>query len=164
MCVQVVQFKEMTEAGFAAAGAANRQDFLPALRLLDVFGRTRKKLAGLAKARHQFGQSLVDEYRRRRHHSDNEEEEAPAPRTVIGDLLREQARSPESHDDVVVRTVCMVSQQVVAHVTRLRAWHVKHAHHVDMADRTVAALLRMHAFFWLQIRPMCPALATCIVR
>lgn len=103
-CVQVLQFKEMTEAGFAAAGAANRQDFLPALRLLDL-GRTRKRLAGLAKARHQFGQSLVDEYRRR--HPGTVEEET-APRTVIGDLLRE--RSPESHDDVVIRTVCLVSQ------------------------------------------------------
>jgi len=30
---QVLRFKEMTEAGFAAAGAANRQDFLPVLRL-----------------------------------------------------------------------------------------------------------------------------------
>jgi hypothetical protein len=105
--VQVLQFKEMTEAGFVAAGAANRQGFLPALRLLD-FGRTRKRLAGLAKARHQFGQSLVDEYRQR--HPRTAEEETAPPRTVIGDLLREQERSPESHDDVVIRTVCLVSQ------------------------------------------------------
>ncbi|KAK3140092.1 hypothetical protein QOZ80_5AG0395700 [Eleusine coracana subsp. coracana] len=102
---KVVQFKEMTEAGFAAAGAANRQDFLPALRLLDVFGKTRKKLAGLAKVRHQFGQSIVDDYRRRRHRSRNAA--AEEPRTVIGDLLREQERSPESLDDVVIRTVCL---------------------------------------------------------
>jgi hypothetical protein len=125
-CLQVLQFKEMTEAAFAAAGAANRQDFLPALRLLD-FGRTRRKLADLAKARHQFGQSLVDEYRRRHHRPCNAaaaEEETPPPRTVIGDLLREQERSPESHDDVVIRTVCLVrepagwSTRCTLHVSR----------------------------------------------
>jgi hypothetical protein len=62
--VQVLRFKEMTEAALAAAGAANRQDFLPVLRMLD-FGRTAKRLAALAKERHQFGQSLIDEYWRR---------------------------------------------------------------------------------------------------
>ncbi|KAL6623510.1 hypothetical protein ACP70R_033389 [Stipagrostis hirtigluma subsp. patula] len=99
---QVLRFKAMTEAGFAAAGAANRQDFMPVLRLLD-FGRTARRLAGLAKARHQFGQSLVDEYRRRHPRGAAEE----TPRTVIGDLLRLQERSPESHDDVIIRTVCL---------------------------------------------------------
>ena len=103
---QVLRFKEMTEAGFAAAGAANRHDFLPVLRLLD-FGRTAKRLAALAKARHRFGQSLIDEYRRRHPRG------APAqetPRTVIGDLLRQQQEgSPEPLDDVVIRTVCLVS-------------------------------------------------------
>jgi hypothetical protein len=133
-CVQVLQFKEMTEAGFAAAGAANRQDFLPALRLLDL-GRTRKRLAGLAKARHQFGQSLVDEYRRR--HPGTVEEET-APRTVIGDLLRE--RSPESHDDVVIRTVCLVSQYISAYRGSM------HATHAVVPARNA----------W----PMCPAVAT----
>ena len=29
---------------------------------------------------------------------------------MIGDLLREQERSPEPLDDVVIRTVCLVSQ------------------------------------------------------
>ncbi|KAG2621735.1 hypothetical protein PVAP13_3NG304012 [Panicum virgatum] len=89
---QVLRFKEMTEAGFAAAGAANRQDFLP-------------RLAALAKARHRFGQSLIDEYRRRHPRG------APAqetPRTVIGDLLRQQQEgSPEPLDDVVIRIVCL---------------------------------------------------------
>lgn len=105
---QVLRFKEMTEAGFAAAGAANRHDFLPVLRLLD-FGRTAKRLAALAKARHRFGQSLIDEYRRRHPRG------APAqetPRTVIGDLLRQQQEgSPEPLDDVVIRTVCLVSRR-----------------------------------------------------
>ncbi|CAL4898257.1 unnamed protein product [Urochloa decumbens] len=74
---QVRRLKEMTEAGFAAAGAANRQDFLPAaLRVMD-FGRTAKRLAGIATARHQFGQSL------------------------------QQEGSPEPIDDVVIRTVCL---------------------------------------------------------
>ncbi|KAK3136873.1 hypothetical protein QOZ80_5BG0444030 [Eleusine coracana subsp. coracana] len=155
---KVVQFKEMTEAGFAAAGAANRQDFLPALRLLDVFGKTRKKLAGLAKARHQFGQSIVDDYRRR-HRSGNEEE--TLARTVIGDLLRKQERSPESLDDVVIRTVCLashVSRQSTALHTRL---HVKHAHHVDgqLIERAVwHSRACMHSAVGAEIRPLCPAL------
>ncbi|XP_062201782.1 cytochrome P450 81Q32-like isoform X1 [Phragmites australis] len=100
---QVLRFKEITEAAFAAAGAANRQDFLPVLRLLD-FGRTAKRLTSLAKARHQFGQSLVDEYRRRHPRGCATEE---TPRTVIGDLLRQQQQSPQSLDDVVIRTVCL---------------------------------------------------------
>ena len=71
----------LTEAGFAAAGAANRQDFLPAMRLLD-FGRTRRRLASIAKERRHFGQRLIDEYRRR-----GAEETSLVPRTLIGDLL-----------------------------------------------------------------------------
>ncbi|CAL4898258.1 unnamed protein product [Urochloa decumbens] len=101
---QVLRFKELTEAGSAAIGAANRQDYLPALRLLDL-GRTARRLAAIAKARRQFSQSLIDDYRRR-HPSGTSEIETP--RTVIGDLLRQQQEvSPEPLDDVVVRTVCL---------------------------------------------------------
>ncbi|CAN6338748.1 unnamed protein product [Urochloa humidicola] len=75
---QVRRFKAMTEAGLAAAGAANRLESLPVLRLLD-FGRARRRLAGLAMARRQFGQSIVDDYRRRRGDSgDGAREPAPA--------------------------------------------------------------------------------------
>jgi hypothetical protein len=98
--VQVLRFKAMTEAGLAAAGAANRHDSLPVLRLLD-FGR---RLAGLAKARRQFGQSILDDYRRR--HPRGADAKETASRTVIGDLLR----SPEPLDDVVMRSVCLVSR------------------------------------------------------
>ncbi|CAN6338749.1 unnamed protein product [Urochloa humidicola] len=100
---QVLLFKEMTKAGLVATGAANRLDSLPVLRLLD-FGRTRRLLAGLAMARREFAQSIIDDYRRR--HLDggaaagDEEETA---RTVVGDLLR----SPEQVDDVVMRSVCL---------------------------------------------------------
>jgi hypothetical protein len=87
------------------------------------------------RARHQFGQSLVDEYRRR--HPGTVEEET-APRTVIGDLLRE--RSPESHDDVVIRTVCLVSQYISAYRGSM------HATHAVVPARNA----------W----PMCPAVAT----
>ncbi|PUZ67640.1 hypothetical protein GQ55_3G452100 [Panicum hallii var. hallii] len=97
---QVLRFKAMTEAGLAAAGAANRHDSLPVLRLLD-FGRTRRRLAGLAKARRQFGQSILDDYRRR--HPRGADAKETASRTVIGDLLR----SPEPLDDVVMRSVCL---------------------------------------------------------
>ncbi|KAG2621736.1 hypothetical protein PVAP13_3NG304018 [Panicum virgatum] len=90
---EVLRLKAMTEAAHAATGAANRHDFIPVLRLLDL-GRTARKLAALAKERHQFGQSLCSS-------------EAETPRTVIGDLLREQERSPEPLDDVVIRTVCL---------------------------------------------------------
>ncbi|OEL36235.1 Cytochrome P450 81D11 [Dichanthelium oligosanthes] len=101
---EMLRFKAMTEAAHAATGAANRHDFIPVLRLLN-FGRTARKLTALAKERHQFGQSLVDDYRRRNPHGASEPDETP--RTVIGDLLREQERSPESLDDVVIRTVCL---------------------------------------------------------
>ncbi|CAN6348584.1 unnamed protein product [Urochloa humidicola] len=99
---QMRRFKEMTEAGLAAAGAANRQDFLPVMRLLDL-GRTAKKLAAIAGARNQFGQSLIDDYRRR-HASEQE-----TPRTtVLGDLLRlQQEGSPEPLDDAIIRSVCL---------------------------------------------------------
>jgi hypothetical protein len=63
----VRRFREMTEAGLAAAGAANRHDSLPVLRMLD-FGRTRRRLAGIARARRQFGQSILGDYRRRYPH------------------------------------------------------------------------------------------------
>ncbi|KAG8049094.1 hypothetical protein GUJ93_ZPchr0009g1576 [Zizania palustris] len=105
----VLRFKTMTEAGFAAAGAANRHDFLPAIRLLD-FGRLKRRLAALAKERHDFGQRVVDEYRRR-HHDDAS---PPATRTVIGDLLRQQERSPESYDDDVIRSVCLAGTDTSA--------------------------------------------------
>jgi hypothetical protein len=106
---EVLRFKAMTEATLAAAGSANRQDFLPFLRLLDI-GRTGKRLAGLAKERHEFGQSLVDNYRRLQHHDEGEGTvDHDKPRTVIGDLLRQQEQSPESYTDVVIRTVCLVS-------------------------------------------------------
>ncbi|CAN6338750.1 unnamed protein product [Urochloa humidicola] len=106
---QVRRFKEMTEAGFAAAGAANRLDFLPAaMRMLD-FGRTAKRLAAIAAARHEFGQSLIDGYRRRHPRRGGSNSKLDGmPRTVIGDLLRQQEEgSPEPLDDVVIRTVCL---------------------------------------------------------
>ena len=112
---QVRRFREMTEAGLAAAGAANRHDSLPVLRLLD-FGRTRRRLAGIAEARRQFGQSILDDYRRRRQrHPGGADDDAgeTAARTVLGDLLRQQEeeeQSPEHLDDVVIRSVCLVSQ------------------------------------------------------
>uniref|UniRef100_A0ACD5Y0T6 Uncharacterized protein n=1 Tax=Avena sativa TaxID=4498 RepID=A0ACD5Y0T6_AVESA len=103
---EVLRFKAMTEAALAAAGSANRQDFLPLLRLLD-FGRTGKRLAGLAQERHEFGQRLVDEYRRLHHRGVAEGTSTSTPRTVLGDLLQQQERSPESYTDVVIRTVCL---------------------------------------------------------
>jgi len=116
--VQVLRFKAMTEAGLAAAGAANRHDSLPLLRLLD-FGRTRRRLAGLARARRQFGQSILDDYRRR--HPRGADAKETASRTMIGDLLR----SPEVLDDVVMSSVCLVSRvnslALVAHANNLQA-------------------------------------------
>ncbi|CAN6329624.1 unnamed protein product [Urochloa humidicola] len=97
---QVLQFKTMTKAGLVATGAANRLDAVPVLRLLD-FGRTRRMLAGLAMARQQFAQSIVDDYRRRHPHGAAADEETQ--RTVLGDLLQ----SPEPVDDVVLRSVSM---------------------------------------------------------
>lgn len=106
---EVRRFRDMTEAGLAAAGAANRQDFVPLLRKMD-FGRTASRLAALAEERREFGQRLVDEYRSGRNAiagDDDETMKSPAPRTVIGDLLREQQRAPEECSDVVIRTVCL---------------------------------------------------------
>nr|CAB3503667.1 unnamed protein product [Digitaria exilis] len=108
---QVVLFKEMTEAGIAAAGAANRLDFLPEVMRMMDFGRTAKRLAEVGKARQRFGQSLVDDYRRR-HPRDGGgggiSGEQETTRTVLGDLLRQQREgSPEQLDDVVIRTVCL---------------------------------------------------------
>jgi len=129
-CVQVLRLKAMTEAAHAATGAANRHDFIPVLRLLDL-GRTARKLAALAKERHQFGQSLVDDYKRRRRHPTSSASEPETRRTVIGDLLREQERSPESLDDVVIRTVCLVSRR---HANDLQAsfWPLmRYRRHMD---------------------------------
>uniref|UniRef100_A0A0E0BUK2 Cytochrome P450 n=1 Tax=Oryza glumipatula TaxID=40148 RepID=A0A0E0BUK2_9ORYZ len=113
----VLRFKAITEAGLAAAGAANRQDFLPFLRLLD-FGRARRRLAGIAKERHDFGQRIVDEYRRRHRRrlavAADDSCSSPPRRTVIGDLLRQQESSPESYADEVIRTVCLVASLVDA--------------------------------------------------
>ncbi|CAL4891357.1 unnamed protein product [Urochloa decumbens] len=102
---QVLQFKEMTRAGLVATGAANRLDSVPVLRLLD-FGRTRRRMAGLAMARQQFSQSILDNYRLRHPRGGaaaGDEEAEETPRTVIGDLLR----SPEPVDDVVIGSVSM---------------------------------------------------------
>ncbi|CAN6329623.1 unnamed protein product [Urochloa humidicola] len=105
---QVLQFKAMTEAGLAAAGAANRLDSLPVLRLLD-FGRARRRLAGIATARRQFGQSILDGYRRRYSSRGAEDDAKETPATVLGNLLRQQEKeqSPEPLDDVVIRSVCL---------------------------------------------------------
>ena len=121
---EVLRFKSMTEAVIAAGGSANRQDFLPFLRLLD-FGRTGRRLAGLSKERHEFGQHLIDEYRRLHHHGKGENTVvdemlvSPTPRTMIRDLLRQQDRSPESYTDVVIRTVCLVSERYLHKLNHL---------------------------------------------
>nr|TKW29287.1 hypothetical protein SEVIR_3G385800v2 [Setaria viridis] len=122
---QVLRFKAMTEAGLAAAGAANWHDSLPLLRLLD-FGRTRRRLAGLAKARREFGQSILDHYRRR-HPRGGADDGKETARTVLGDLLRQQQeeRSPEPLDDVVIRSVCLVSQH-----GRMHGRHQREMQHV----------------------------------
>ncbi|CAL4898256.1 unnamed protein product [Urochloa decumbens] len=102
---QVLRFKEMTRAGLVATGAANRLDSVPVLRLLD-FGRTRRRMAGIAMTRQQFSQSILDDYRRRHPRGGaaaGDEEEEETPRTVIGDLLR----SPEPVDDEVIRSVSL---------------------------------------------------------
>ena len=149
----------MTEAGLAAAGAANRHDSLPVLRMLD-FGRTRRRLAGIAEARRQFGQSILDDYRRRRHRhpggADDDTGERETVRTVLGDLLRQQQeeQSPEHLDDVVIRSVCLVSQLALRRYlhTITRAY----ANNFQASDR------RMHARRRRQMRPMCNALAIVI--
>ncbi|XP_040385510.1 cytochrome P450 81Q32-like [Oryza brachyantha] len=104
----VLRFKALTEAALAAAGAANRQDFLPFLRVLDL-GRVNRRLAGIAKERHDFGQRIIDEYRRRHlaTATTTSPSPPPPPRTVVGDLLRQQESSPESYSDDVIRTVCL---------------------------------------------------------
>ncbi|KQJ86123.1 isoflavone 3'-hydroxylase-like [Brachypodium distachyon] len=96
---EVRRFVEMTEAGMAAAGAANRQDFLPALRAVD-FGRTARRLAGLAEERLAFGQRIIDEYKQSGAAGSLSE---PRRRTLIGDLLRQQEQEPESCGDAVIR-------------------------------------------------------------
>jgi hypothetical protein len=142
---QVRSFKEMTEAGLAAAGAANRHDSLPVLRLLD-FGRTRRRLAAIAKARREFGQSILDDYRRRHPRFASELE---TPRTVIGDLLRQQQEgsSPEPLDDVVIRTVCLVSQLAVAVDARSIGRYCRHMYAWKSTPENVADVSRSR--IWL---------------
>ncbi|CAL4905579.1 unnamed protein product [Urochloa decumbens] len=103
---KVRRFRAMTEAGLAAAGAANRHDSLPVLRLLD-FGRTRRRLAGIAMVRRQFGQSILDDYRRRHPRGGAVTDDEETPTTVLGNLLRQQERSSEPLDDVAIRSVCL---------------------------------------------------------
>uniref|UniRef100_A0A0D9Y0W7 Cytochrome P450 n=1 Tax=Leersia perrieri TaxID=77586 RepID=A0A0D9Y0W7_9ORYZ len=103
----VARFKALTESALAASGAANRQDFLPFLRFLD-FGRLSRRLAGIAKDRNDFGQGIVDDFRRRRRGRSSPSTTTPeARRTVVGDLLRLQESSPEVYGDDVIRTVCL---------------------------------------------------------
>jgi len=155
---QVRRFREMTEAGLAAAGAANRHDSLPVLRMLD-FGRTRRRLAGIAEARRQFGQSILDDYRRRRHRhpggADDEDDAGETARTVLGDLLRQQQQqeeqSPEHLDDVVIRSVCLVSQ-----LDRSRPLH----DNARVRQQLSSGGRRMHGRrrHRREMRPMCTAL------
>jgi hypothetical protein len=148
----------MTEARLAAAGAANRHDSLPVLRMLD-FGRTRRRLAGIAEARRQFGQSILDDYRRRRHRhpggADDEDDAGETARTVLGDLLRQQQQqeeqSPEHLDDVVIRSVCLVSQ-----LDRSRPLH----DNARVRQQLSSGGRRMHGRrrHRREMRPMCTAL------
>ncbi|RCV19240.1 hypothetical protein SETIT_3G368500v2 [Setaria italica] len=107
---QVLRFKAMTEAGWRLRGRRTGTTRCRCSGCFD-FGRTRRRLAGLAKARRDFGQSILDHYRRR-HPRGGADDAKETARTVLGDLLRQQQeeRSPEPLDDVVIRSVCLMSQ------------------------------------------------------
>ena len=103
---EAARFREMTREYFAMHGASNLQDFLPVLGLLDIGGVMRRAVRLSAK-RNEWAQRLIDEHR-----AADDEGRRSRGRTMIGDLLDMQASEPEAYSDMVIRALCLVSDNI----------------------------------------------------
>ncbi|KAJ1698314.1 hypothetical protein LUZ63_006826 [Rhynchospora breviuscula] len=90
------RFREVVEESFALSGASNIEDFVPALRFLDLNGVLKKKIH-LAKQNKEMIQKLIDDHRR----NTNERK-----KTMISDLLELQRKDPEEYKDEKIRGIC----------------------------------------------------------
>ncbi|KAF8775563.1 hypothetical protein HU200_004336 [Digitaria exilis] len=109
--------------------AANKWDYLPVLRWLDVFGVRRKIMAAVG-ARDAFLRRLIDAERRRfedeDHGSDGEK------KSMIGVLLSLQKSEPEVYTDTTIMALCTVS----ASILHLCSPCISHYAQISFASRT----------------------------
>ncbi|XP_062212476.1 cytochrome P450 81Q32-like [Phragmites australis] len=100
MSPEAHEFKQIVDEIVPYLGTANRWDYLPMLRLFDVFGVRNKILAAVSR-RDTFLRRLIDAERRRL--DDGSESEN---KSVIAVLLTLQKSEPEVYTDTMIMSLC----------------------------------------------------------
>ncbi|TVU44929.1 hypothetical protein EJB05_04392, partial [Eragrostis curvula] len=100
MSPEANEFKQIVDEIVPYLGAANRSDYLPVLRWLDVFG-TRNKIRAAVSRRDAFLQRLIDAERRRLDDGSDSEK-----KSMIAVLLTLQKTEPEFYTDTVIMALC----------------------------------------------------------
>ncbi|WVZ60638.1 hypothetical protein U9M48_010631 [Paspalum notatum var. saurae] len=100
MSPEAEEFKQIIDEIAPHIGAANRWDYLPALRWFDVFG-VRNKLMAAVSRRDAFLRRLIDAARRRLLDGSEGENES-----MIAVLLTLQKSEPEVYTDTMITALC----------------------------------------------------------
>uniref|UniRef100_J3LT17 Cytochrome P450 n=1 Tax=Oryza brachyantha TaxID=4533 RepID=J3LT17_ORYBR len=133
MSVEAQEYKHVLDELNPLLGAANRWDYLPALRWFDVFGVQRKILAAVNR-RNAFIRRLIDAERQRLDDDDDSRSHGEK-RSMISLLLTLQKTDPDVYTDSVItklcaQTTCLVSylQYIISETFRLHPTHRRLPH------------------------------------
>ncbi|XP_040378481.1 isoflavone 3'-hydroxylase-like [Oryza brachyantha] len=109
MSVEAQEYKHVLDELNPLLGAANRWDYLPALRWFDVFGVQRKILAAVNR-RNAFIRRLIDAERQRLDDDDDSRSHGEK-RSMISLLLTLQKTDPDVYTDSVITKLCASMEQ-----------------------------------------------------
>nr|UJH93408.1 cytochrome P450 [Echinochloa crus-galli] len=102
MSPEAHEFKQIVDQIIPYLGTANRWDYLPVLRWLDVFG-VRNKILDAVSRRDAFLSRLIDAERRR---LDDGSESESEKKSMIAVLLTLQKSEPEVYTDTMIMALC----------------------------------------------------------
>ncbi|KAJ3682513.1 hypothetical protein LUZ60_015086 [Juncus effusus] len=92
---EMKEWVEALEGWFRLSGAANIEDFIPLLRILDLKGVMRK-MRRVTEVNEEMAQKMIDEHR---------QEGIGKRNTMIGSLLELQKNDSEKYSDLVIRYI-----------------------------------------------------------
>ncbi|KAJ1693388.1 hypothetical protein LUZ63_010086 [Rhynchospora breviuscula] len=91
------KFREAVEGWFELSGAANAEDFMPLLRILDLQG-VMKKMKRVTELNEEMAQKIIDEHR---------QEGIRKKKTMISSMLEQGKKDSEKYSDFVIRNIAI---------------------------------------------------------